>query len=380
MPRFTDEQLNFQDGMEELFKLYYLLLKHYELHSARELNDMPSEVASQIAKLFYKTIPGFSHYQYYPSKLLFRFGRNAQISIRRRNFDDFLRMMDALQADLLLGRIKPDTVSVERIHYDVIRILETDRDYKDREYNKKAKPTFKWHLPKTEPKYGAEYLPVGDVILDSTEESKEAVGQSPPYSEVIAINLKPGSFFSRMMHVRVREFEPFANPQDSAETSFIAAIRYIFIKFVQTHGSLDRIKVCLNCKRFFLERKSNSQKFCQNESKCEEQYKKKFAKQNKYMATCRRRQNEWLRYTFENHEAFADCPEGYVLTKVNQKDCMSACDEARPVTGGMCAVLRIKNDPLFRRLEKYRFSEGRIRSKRRVTPDNKKPSDFTGHL
>jgi hypothetical protein len=392
MPGFTDEELNYQAGMEELIDLYYLLSEQRDKQWFSEivLKDIPPKIVDKMANLFYKTIPGFSQYQYYPSKPLFRFGSGGEITVfKRRHLESFLDIMDALREDLWKRNIKGDLIKVESIRYEVPRSSKRHSSLGGQTRRQKAAARFNWHQPQTDPRYRSGDSPTGEVIAGSNSRDEvrqlfmkrsESVGPSPGYDEKFEVICHPDSLFADALYTAVLDDSPVENPQDSAETSFIKAIRYILTKFAALHGSLDRIKVCLNCGRFLLERKSKSQKFCQNNKKCENQYKKKLAKQEKAgenTAPCRKRQNEWIDYTLRNHEACDNLirrSTGYNTVHVKISDCLRQCSTVQKVAGGACPVLRRNNEAIFSRLEKYRIEEGRIRSKKRAKTDNKKPS------
>jgi hypothetical protein len=385
MPGFTDEELNYQAGMEELIDLYYLLSEQRDKQWFSEivLNGIPSKIVDKMASLFYKTVPGFSQYQYYPSMPLFRFGSGGEITVfKRRHLENFLTIMDALRDDLWKGNIRGDLIKVDGIRYEVPRSSMGHSGQGDQIRKRKAVARFNWHQPQTEPRHRSGDSPTGEVIAESNSHDEvrqlfkkrsESVGPSAGYDEKFEVIYHPDSLFADAMYTAVLDDSPVENPQDSAETSFIKTIRYIFAKFAALHGSLDRIKVCLNCGRFLLERKSKSQKFCQNNGKCENQYKKKLTKTGKNTAGCRKRQREWIEYNLLNHDAFRSST-GYKPVHVKIADCLRQCCTVRKVDGSDCPVLRRNNEPIFSRLEKYRIEEGRIRSKRRIKPDNKKPS------
>jgi hypothetical protein len=398
MPGFTDEELNYQAGMEELIDLYYLLSEQRDKQWFSEivLKGIPPKIVDKMASLFYKTIPGFSQYQYYPSKPLFRFGSGGEITVfKRRHLESFLDIMDALREDLWKGNIKGDLIKVESIRYDVPRSPKGHSGQGDQIRKRKAVARFNWHQPQTEPRYRSGDSPTGEAIAGSNSHDEvrqlfkkrsESVGPSPGYDEKFEVIFHPDSLFADTLYTAVLDDSPIENPQDSAETSFIKAIRYIFAKFAALHGSLDRIKVCLNCGRFLLERKSKSQKFCQNNKKCENQYKKKLAKQEKTgknNAPCRKRHREWIEYNVRNHDALANLirhSTGYDIVHVKKADCLRQCSTVQKADGGACPVLRRNNETIFSRLEKYRIKEGRIRSKKRLKQDNKKPSSYIDDL
>jgi len=340
MPGFTDEELNYQTGMEELIDLYYLLSEQRDKQWFSEivLKNIPPKIVDKMANLFYKTIPGFSQYQYYPSNPLFRFGSGGEITVfKRRHLENFLTIMDALRDDLWTGSIKGDLIKVESIRYEVTRSPKTHAGQGGQTRRQKATKRFNWHQPQTDPRYRSGDSPAGAVIEESNSRDEvrqlfkkrsELVGPSPGYDERFEVIYHPDSLFADSLYMAVLDDSPVENPQDSAETSFIKAIRYIFTKFAALHGSLDRIKVCPNCGRFLLERKSKSQKFCQNNRKCENQYKKKLAKQEKTgenNAPCRKRQYEWIDYTLRNHIACDDLirrSTGHKTVHVKIADCL----------------------------------------------------------
>lgn len=378
-----------------MIDLYYLLSEQRDKKWFSEiiLKDIPPKIVDKMANLFYKTIPGFSQYQYCPSKPLFRFGSGGEITVfKRRHLENFLTIMDALRDDLVKGDIKGDLIKVDSIRYEVPRSPKGHSDLGGQTRRQKAAARFNWHQPQADPKYRSGDSPTGEVIVGSNSNDEvrqlfkkrsDSVGPSPDYGEKFEVTYHPDSLFADALYTAVLDDSPVENPQDSAETSFIKAIRYIIIKFAALHGSLDRIKVCLNCGRFLFERKSKSQKFCQNKKKCENQYKKKLAKAGTIAAPCRKRQNEWIDYTLRNHaacDALIKRSTGHKPVHVKIADCLRQCSTVRKVPGGACPVLRKNNEPIFSRLEKYRIEEGRIRSRRRELHDKQTPSSDNEYL
>lgn len=374
-----------------MIDLYYLLSEQRDKQWFSEivLNGIPSKIVDKMASLFYKTVPGFSQYQYYPSMPLFRFGSGGEITVfKRRHLENFLTIMDALRDDLWKGNIRGDLIKVDGIRYEVTR---SPKSHSGQTRRQKAAARFNWHQPQADPTYRSGDSPTGEVIAGSNSHDEvrqlfkkrsEQVGPSPGYDEIFEVTYHLDSLFADALYTAVLDDSPVKNPQDSAETSFIKTIRYIFIKFAALHGSLDRIKVCPNCGRFLLERKSNSQKFCQNNRKCENQYKKKLAKQEETgenNAPCRKRQNEWIDYTLQNHVACDDLI-GYEIVHVKKADCLRQCSTVQKVDGGDCPVLRRHNETIFSKLEKYRIETGRKRSRRRVPPDKQGPTPDIEYL
>jgi len=380
MPSFTDEELNFQDGIEELFSLYYLLLirRGEPWFSEIVLKDIPPEIVNKMANLFYKTVPGFSRYQYYLPQPMFIFSRGGRITVfKRRHFENFLEVMDALRKDLWTGKIKGDLIKVERPHYIVPRTLEEYKDHRGETRKKKAAARFKWSKPEAEPRYRKADTPVGEVIAssqnlyrideESDERRVEPVGSPPKYDERFEVIYHPDSLFAEALYTAVLDDSPITNPQDSAETSFIKTVRYILVKFAFLNGSLNRIKVCLNCGTFLLQRKEGARRFC--DDKCKNEYRKKCAEKDKpadFIDSCKRNQNDWLHRTLRTHETFGDhawLDIDYKEIKVTRKDCLTVCKAGKKVPGGQCPVLRKNNALVFAKLEEYRKTEGRIRSR-----------------
>jgi hypothetical protein len=127
----------------------------------------------------------------------------------------------------------------------------------------------------------------GRLISDYNSESiLKDLNIPPPYYELFQVSCKPVYPLGRYFPHGVTVSSPGYLKE---KTEFIDVIKYILVKYVSLFGSFNRIKVCKNCGKLFLEKKYGYGIFCN--VRCRVNYH--IEAEPKNIFRCRARQNRW---------------------------------------------------------------------------------------
>lgn len=351
-------------------------------------------VVTLMAELFHKTIPNFSPCRFFFNPPFFHYRTALEFIYfetpigKSHPFQEFIELIDALKSGLdfhdlfKISKItrsyyahKKSKIRVPRRVYEMIienkeykgphRQIgkhENESDYPwvcDSELKKngqKSEPDevdFPWmnyddtkgNLRKlnyvNEPA-DCRIMPVmrGRYINDYNSEAVlKDLNDPPPYHEIFTFTCRPIQI--------AKFFRPIQSTASSAaspgylneKTAFIDAIKYILVKYVSLFGSFERLKVCKNCGKLFLEKKYGYGIFCN--VRCRVNYHVEL--EPKDIFDCRNRQNRWL--------------ERKILQRspILKDDC-TLCQN-RPIgkkipKGGKCKLMIDKNSSFLARLPK----------------------------
>jgi hypothetical protein len=120
------------------------------------------------------------------------------------------------------------------------------------------------------------------------------------------------------------------------KAGFIHVIKYLLVKYQYLFGSFERIKICKQCEKLFIEKQLGAGMYCGGT--CRKRHYDSLQPKEKRL--CRERQNWWIRY----RHLFHRWPRGFTLQK---DDCLNC---PGTVESGRCPLLIKKNKRIF---EKY---------------------------
>jgi hypothetical protein len=127
------------------------------------------------------------------------------------------------------------------------------------------------------------------------------------------------------------------------EISFRSAVKYILVKYQYLFESFERIKICKQCEKLFVEKKLGAGEYCGGT--CRKRHYDSLQPEEKRL--CRERQNAWIRY----RRLFHDWPRVFTLQK---DDCLNC---PGTVESGRCPVLIRKNKRGFEKSADFHFKK-----------------------
>jgi len=321
LARFTIEQKRISEAMKLLIDLYYRFLK------TDEKDWFSDEIIQLVAKMFDLTIPNFSPCLYIQKSSKFRFrGKNEGIRISKFQIKDFLKLMDAFHGD-----ISEEISSFFRLSERIVK-TQVRADLNTLSHFKHNK---------------IENMPLCKIIHPVSEQA-DTETQSEYYKTIyMTLNEPPNEYESFRLQVMSdcaldNEFIPKNGAIISCpgyieqEIPFIEAVQYLLVKYQFLLGSFERVKVCKQCCKLFVEKKLGAGQYCNGT--CRKTHFDSMQPEEKRL--CRERQNAWIRY----RELHYYWPKVYNIQK---DDCLSCSDI---VESGDCPVLIKKNKRSF---EKY---------------------------
>ncbi len=253
MARFTTEQKKFSEAMKLLINLYYRFL---ETGKEEWFSDATIQL---VAKIFDLTIPNFSPCLYIREYSKFRFrGSNEGIRISEVHIHDFLKFMKAIHTDIS-NRIPGFFEFSERIVRTQVRAnlntLPPVEQIESVEHNKiknmkgcKIIPP----IPKeADTETLAEYLHTRNMTLNEQPDEYESFRLLVTRDSALdkEFLLEDGATISCPGYLK-------------PEISFRSAVKYILVKYQFLFGSFERIKICKQCEKLFVEKKLGAREYC----------------------------------------------------------------------------------------------------------------------
>jgi len=171
-------------------------------------------------------------------------------------------------------------------------------------------------------------MPKGGSDDYQSETVLKDVNAAPPYYEIFEVRSSSVQGW--------KDAFPDTNPTKrtvsspgylNKETDFFDVIKYILVKYFSLFGSFDRIKVCKNCNRMFLEKKYGYSIYCSD--KCRVNFN--VASEPKEIIRCRARQNRWLGRKLLTPDT------------IKKDDCENCQEQKSKLKGGTCPKVQEKN-------------------------------------
>jgi hypothetical protein len=343
-----------------------------------------------LARLFHKTIPNFSPCEFFSNPPFFHYRRALEFihfekPIGKSNpFQEFIEIVDALKSGLDIPNLfnitkvtreyyayKKSKIRAHRKDYEMA--VDSGPDYRgphkeigkhenENEYpwvygadpkniergSKSAISDFPWmnyddtmgHIHKltyVKEDVNCRIMPIINGLSDYTSETVlKDLNAPPPYYDLIKFTCIPISI-SRYFRPSEVVSSIVSSPGYLKEkTDFIDVIKYILVKYVSLFGSFNRIKVCKNCGKLFLEKKYGHGIFCN--TLCRVNFH--IESEDKNIFRCRARQNRW---------AERNLTRPYNVQKGDCRGCINHPVAEKIPKGGKCALLLDKNKPDPRR-------------------------------
>ena len=327
MARFTVEQKRINEAMKLLIDLYYRFLE-------TDPKDWFSDDTIQlIAKILDKTIPNFSPCLFFQEPSMFRYrGKDERIRISEIQINDFRIFMDLIHTDISNG-IRDFFIISERIAKTQVRsnikILSNAEQIESIDHNKipnmplcKIIPP----LPKdANTKLVSEYLSFRNMTLNELP------------AEYESFRLQVNRDCALDKEFVLEDAGTISCPgYIKPEISFTKTIKYLLVKYQFLMESFERVKICKQCKKLFVEKKLGAKEYCSGT--CRKKHHDSLQPKEKRL--CRERQNKWINY----QSLFNDWGRVYTIQKDDCLDCTAAAES------GKCPALIKKNK---RNFEKY---------------------------
>lgn len=351
-------------------KVLVALLDIYDAVRKDPSSCLSNSIIKKICRLLDPTIPNFSPAVYFPQGRFVAYRIQPAASslygtdlIVLDDLDDFLALMGALESDLKEGIFTPlteiditseafferrDSKPLEYFrHFDIVRgnveLLQHYLRIIDGEIQK-----------------GSVYAE-GRAILANQDKARQRQSWEDAIREMgVDVNEKDFNDFNYYEMFDAREYEGSSLASlligkdgnvgtpgyPDPVSRFTDVVRYILVKYMYLHGSLDRIKICKTCGRLFPKRTYGFGVFCSDRCR----FSHHVEKEPEQVKECRDRQNAVLRRVFDRPITEEDLKQEHkkkkrteVRSYLGKYDCQ-ACEEQH--TSGDCPVLHRKN-PLF---------------------------------
>jgi hypothetical protein len=332
LARFTSEQKNISEAVKLMIDLYYYL------KDAKQESWFSDKVIEMVSKMLGLTIPNFYPCLYFQKYSYFRFReKEEKVSLLKSHLAVFIEFIDAIKNDIGNG-----------IH-DIFKIVGMVQEIRQ---------SFEFTVqPMSFRKGSADVkFPVGTIqcrIVSPLSEDADAKSQDEYLDlQLNALNQPCHKFESFQVsvngdsHLYENLFEEKGGRISAIgyirpDASFLHAIKFILVKYQYLMGSYERLKLCNQCEKLFLEKKIGSKEYCS--PSCRKKYYD--ALQIPEIRKCRERQNAWIRYKYKN---IVLVPRIYYLHKDECDGCTGA------VKGGDCKMLRNKNKKAFKVIAKQK--------------------------
>jgi hypothetical protein len=320
LARFTIEQKNISGAMKLLIDLYHRFLE------TDEKDWFSDEIIHLMAKMFDLTIPNFSPCLYFQKSSKFRFReKNESIRLSEFQIKDFLTLMNAFHADISSGISSFFRFSERIVKTQVKADLNTLSHVKHNTI---------------------ENMPLCKIIHPISEDA-DTDSQSEYYDTIyMTLNDPPDEYESFRLQVMSdcaldNEFIPENGATVScpgyteAELPFMEAVQYLLVKYEYLLGSFERVKVCKQCRKLFVEKKLGAGQYCSDT--CRKTHYDSMQPEEKRL--CRERQNAWIRY----RGLFHYWPRVFNIQKDDCLNCQNIAES------GKCPILIKKNERNFKK-------------------------------
>jgi hypothetical protein len=333
LARFTAKQKKISEAMKLLINLYYRFLEI----DREDLFSPP--IIEDVAALIDLTIPNFRPCLFFQDHSYFRYGEeDFSIGYRNEHIEALVEILKLLQNNIRRGilrlfEIKGRTVeSRQEFEHDVI-------DHSD------VLPPFK--------EKGSTSFPICRIIPSISEDADDDTITEYYNLKSSTLNKAPNQFESFRIKVHYSDDDPDSNEDPGIfslergsrisslgyfkpKAGFIHVIKYLLVKYQYLFGSFERVKICNQCHKLFVEKQLGAGRYCSGTCR-----KRHFdSMQPLENRRCRDRQNAWIGYRRYWH----DWPKGYNLQR---DDCLNC---PGTVESGKCPALIKKNKRVF---EKY---------------------------
>ncbi len=252
MARFTIEQKKISEAMKLLIDLYYRFLE-----SDRK-DWFSDETIQLIAKIFDQTIPNFNPCLYIRKSSIFRFrGRDERIRISEIQINDFITFMNLMHTDISKGILKffRFLERIVRTHERTnINTLSYVEEIESVEHNKiKNMPLCKIIQPIPEDadtQTKSEYHNTIDMTLNEPPDEYESFRLQMMSDCALdkEFYLEDGSMISCPGYIK-------------PNISFTKTVKYLLVKYQFLMESFERVKICKQCSKLFVEKMKGALRF-----------------------------------------------------------------------------------------------------------------------
>jgi hypothetical protein len=337
MARFTEEQSRFAEAMKLLISLYHKLKSLDPSSFKPQVGPIPwfsEPLISELAEIFYQTIPNFSPCLYSVKYSSYRYrSKDESIFVTTGAFQDFIAAMDALKEDISRKVTICFKVSemITESHEKVDGLKKSRRPHKlQSKAVGRCKVTI---LPDIE---NNSLAPAPEKIRNFLDTYHQDLNKTPSSFDSFVLGLHD----SRLFDVATANYDLYSDNEgrwqifspgySKSRISISDAIIYILAKYQWLFESFERVKICKQCEKLFLEKRLGIREFCGGT--CRKRYNDSLQAPEKRL--CRERQNQWIAYKYYN---FPGLPPVFRLQK---NDC-AKCDGT--AESGKCPVLTKKN-------------------------------------
>ena len=329
MARFTTEQKKISEAMKLLIDLYYRFLE------SGQKDLFSDEIIQLIAKIFDLTIPNFSPCLYIRKSSIFRFrGRDERIRISETQINDFIIFLNLIHTDISKGirsffRISERIVRTHERTY--INTLSYIQQIERVDHNK------------------TKDMPPCKIIQPIPEEADDKTKSEYNDTIYMTLNEPPAEYESFVLQMNSdcaldKEFYLEDGAMISCpgyikpNISFTKTVKYLLVKYQFLFGSFERVKICKQCSKLFVEKKLGAGEYCNGT--CRKKHHDSLQPKEKRL--CLGRQNKWINYQ-EIHKYWSK------VFNVQKDDCLNCTDIEET---GKCPVLIKKNKRNFERFAK----------------------------
>lgn len=332
MARFTIEQKKYSEAMKLLIDLYY---RFSETDREQWFSDATIQL---VAKIFNLTIPNFSPCLYIQEYSMFRFRNpDEKLRISEVQIEDFLSFMNAIHTDISNGIHRFFELEERIVKTQIKENINTSSNGEQIEATEHSK---------------IKNMPLCKIIPPVSKEAGTKTQNEYLYAINMRLNDPPDEYESfRLMVNRDCALDEEFLLEDGLTISspgytyqdvfFRSVVKYILVKYQFLLGSFERIKICKQCEKLFLEKRFGAGEYCSGT--CRKKHHDSL--QVPEIRKCRERQNAWIRYKYKN---IVKLPKVYYLNRDECEVCTGG------VKGGDCLALKNKNKKAFKIIDKQR--------------------------
>jgi hypothetical protein len=349
--RLTDEQRRYGGAMELIIELYHQL-KEISTKSLK-LGRNPkawlnNDLIEKMAKLFHLTIPRFSPCLFIAEYSIFRFwGEEDEIRITNGSVLNLVAAIDALKEDRSKGVTKCFEIKehIVKFHQQTAgggtgvtaRRRNRGRPIRDNKVEIVIVPAV------------SAVKAMSDQMRDYRDKLHRHLSKTPANLDCFNLGLNDSKLFDTITENYAlcepdgREFCIFSPGYGGKSLSVFEAAAYLLIRYQWLFGSFERVKLCKQCSKLFVEKRLGSREFCGGT--CRKRYHDSLQSPEKIK--CRNRQNQWIRYKAHEISKYYNSIQAYRLQK---DDCHGCADIT---IGGKCPALIKKNPKAYKYLSKH---------------------------
>jgi hypothetical protein len=348
MARFTEEQSRFAEAMKLLISLYHKLKSLDPSSSKPQVGPIPwfsEPLISELAEIFYQTIPNFSPCLYSVKYSSYRYrSKDESIFVTTGGFQNFIAAMDALKEDI--SRKVTICFKVNEMITESHEKLDGSKEG-GRPHKLQSKPVGKCKVTILPDIENSSLAQAPEKIRDFLDTYHQDLNKMPSSFDSFVLGLHDSSLFD----VATTNYNLYSDNEDrrhifspgysKSRISISDAIIYILVKYQWLFGSFERVKICKQCEKLFLEKRLGIREFCGGT--CRKRYNDSLQAPEKRL--CRERQNQWITYKHNNLTGFPP------VFRLQKNDCAKCNGTAE---SGKCPMLIKKNKKAMQFLERFK--------------------------